>query len=447
MHMHSGLVIFSLGLLVTCGSAVQATDTASSGDPQAPKVERVVPLDKDPSLSAPGVFSAENLEHITDLRQSFQDQGLSQGRFGLSRADAFSGTAAIQQTYLPKEEMKGDPGDAGWVWRFFGDNPHLGTQEPNRYRTVVARWYHKFEEGFTPREGEFPPKMARMRCFQGNDWNAAYTVLFWFEDKDGHLSIERATRAPGAHREWLPNHYANFLLSDPANIGRWICFELRVSLGDGPRSDRIQAWADGRLVCDIIGDDLAAGNQDLNLNGMSWDCYWNGGSPREESRYYDDLVLSTEPVGPARTGLNPTIVKSAFRGGKAGDRQQGWEIEVAKGVQQPMVPAQTEDGVVTRYQPLKMVYTMVWKGAVAGEQNEVTVDDHAGTFAGPCQGKTHLEANTLHFVRVRQQDTAGRWSPWSSWQAGFATDWAAGTPAAKRTPPRGYSLTASVEQR
>ncbi len=461
MRIPCGLSLLSLALTtVSCGSAqvphsiavanafarrvAAATQVATSPGPQTPKVDRVKPLDRDPIVTAPGVFFYENLESIRDLKESFQDQGLAEGRFRLSGADAFSGKMAIQQTYVPKEEMKGDPGDAGWVWRFFGDNPNSSRlQYRTQYRTVVARWYHKFEEGFTSRDGAYPNKMARMRCFNGSDWSAAYTILFWLDGRDGHISIERDTRAPGAHREWLPNHYANFAFDQPENIGRWIHYELRVSLGDGPRSDRVQAWADGRLICDVIGDDLAAGYKQFGLNGMSWDCYWNGGSPREQSRYYDDLVLSTEPIGPARTGLNPTIVKSAFHGQEAGDRQRGWEVEVAEGVQQPLVAAKTDDGVVVRYQPLETAYTVVWRGAVTGEKNEVTVDGKAGAFVGPRQGRTQLQANTLHFVRVRQQDAAGRWSAWSNWHAGFATDWAAGIKPVERTPPKGYLLTAS----
>jgi hypothetical protein len=35
---------------------------------------------------------------------------------------------------------------------------------------------------------------------------------------------------------------------------------------------------------------------------MMLDCYWNGGSPRAQSRYYDNLVFSTQKIGPA-TGM------------------------------------------------------------------------------------------------------------------------------------------------
>ena len=414
-----------------------------ASEPQTPKVERVRPLAPDPAASAPGVFLFDDLETITDLKERFQDQGTDEGRFRISDVDRFSGKKSIQQSYKPLSEFAqdADPGSAGWVWRFFGDNPNGQPEPRGKYPTVVARWYHKFEEGFTPRDGkEFPPKMARMRCFKAGAWEGAYTVLFWIEDPDGHLSIERHTRAPGAHREWTPNHECQWKFSDPVNVGRWIHFELRVALGEGPRSDRIQAWADGTLVCDMAGDDLAAGYKDFLLNGMSWDCYWNGGSPVKQSRFYDDLALSTEPIGPARTSANPAIVKSAFRGAGTGDRQQSWEVELAEAVQKPLVVAQTVDGVVTRYQPAEFEYAVVWKGKLSGEGNEVQVSKAAGEFVGPLAGKDGLSPNTLHMVRVRQQDAGGNWSAWSPWHASFATTWAEGTAPDKRTPPRGYLL-------
>jgi hypothetical protein len=171
----------------------------------------------------------------------------------------------------------------------------------------------------------------------------------------------------------------------------------------------------------------------------------------KQSRFYDDLALSTAPIGPARTSANPVIVKSAFQGAAEGDRQQAWEVEVAEAVQKPLVVAQTVDGVVTRYQPPEFEYTVVWKGTVSGEPpavgNEVQVSKAAGQFVGPLAGKDGLSPNTLHMVRVRQQDAGarqpdagGNGSAWSPWHAAFATTWAEGTAPEKRTPPRGYLL-------
>ncbi len=411
--------------------------------PETPKVERVKPLGDDPLKSAPGVFFHEDLETIKELKESFHDQGLDEGRFRISEVDPFGGKRSIQQTYKPLAEVAegADPGNAGWVWRYFGDNPQSSkTRGGPQVRTAVARWYHKFEEGFTPRDGtDFPPKMARMRCFKAEEWGAWYTILYWIGGEDGHISIERHTRAPGAHREWVPNHYCQWFFSRPENVGRWIHFELRVALGEGTRSDSIQAWADGTLICDVTKDDTAAGFKELGLNAMSWDCYWNGGSPRKQSRFYDDLMLSSQPIGPARTGRNPVIVKAAS------EDVQTWEVEVAQAAQKPLATAQSVDGVVTKHRPAEFDCTVVWKGSGEGRANEVAARADTGEFVGPLAGKDGLAPNTLHLVRVRQQDSRGAWSDWSRWHAAFATTWAEGTAQADRTPPAGYLLGHAAE--
>ncbi len=429
MSMRAGLAV--LALVAGWATAARTADGESGA---APVVERVRPLADDPLKQAPGVFFHEDLETIQKLSESFQDVGGNDGRFRIAETDAFSGKRGIQQEYLPGKELKGDPGNAGWCWRFFGDNPKSGQTRGGKPLTVaVARWYHKFEAGFEPRDGKhWVPKFGRMRCFDEGEWHGVYTALYWIAGKDGHLSIERHTKAPGVHREWLPNHAARFEFSRPESIGRWIHFEMRVALGQGQRADTIQAWADGLLICDLRGDDLAGGYRKFGLNGMSWDCYWNGGSPKKQSRFFDDLMLGTEPIGPARTPPNPQIVLAA-----AGTEVATFEVEVAEGVQQPPEPEKSIDQVVTRHKALQSTYTPVWRGSIRGAR-EVTVNAEFGAFVGPREGQTALAANTLHFVRVRGQVQDGAWSAWSAWHAGFATDWPAGNPPPARTPPKGY---------
>jgi len=429
----------TVGLVLLVLVAGPGASGVQGAEPPTPKIDLVRPLEEDPVREAPGVFFFEDLETIQDLKDRFQDQGLDGGRFRISDTDALSGTKAIQQTYRPLSEFADDedPGSAGWVWRFFGDNPQSSsTRGGEQVRTAVARWYHKFQEGFQPRDGwHFPPKMGRMRSFAEGEWRGVYTVLFWIGGKDGHLSIERHTRAPGAHREWTPNAECRWDFADPINVGRWVAFELRVALGDKPRSDRIQAWADGILVCDIVNDDTAAGYRKFGLNAMSWDCYWNGGSPVEQSRFYDDLVLSTEPVGPVRTPLNPVIV----RAGTKGDVGE-WEVQVAKTLQKPLVPEKTIDGVVTRYRPAEFFRALVWQGNVSGEETEVEVGTETGEFQGVFADRSELIPNTFYMARIRQRPAGGVWTSWSPWHAGFATTWAEKTPPEKQTAPNGYLL-------
>ncbi|MCZ7646478.1 MAG: hypothetical protein M5U26_14535 [Planctomycetota bacterium] len=419
-----------LAVLALAAGWAAAAWTAEGQSEVAPLVERVRPLAEDPLKEAPGVFFYEDLETIQKLGESFQDVGGNDGRFRISDTDAFSGKRGIQQEYLPGKELKDDPGNAGWCWRFFGDNPKSNmTRGGTLVTTAVARWYHKFEAGFEPRDvAHWVPKFGRMRCFTDGEWHGAYSVLYWIAGQDGHLSIERHTKAPGVHREWLPNHATRFEFARPENVGRWIHFELRVALGEGPRADRIQAWADGLLICDVEGDDLAGGYRKFGLNGMSWDCYWNGGSPKRQSRYFDDLMLGTQPIGPARTPLNPEIVLASATGKV--------ELEVAEGMQETLETETTNDGLVTRHKPLAVKYATVWRGQAAAER--VTVNGENGAFVGPRAGKEALAANTLHFVRARRKGAGDAWGPWSAWHAGFATEWPEGTQPAARTPPEGY---------
>jgi hypothetical protein len=402
-----------------------------STKPEPPKVDFVRPLEEDPIKQLPDVFFFEDLETIGELKESFHNIG---GDFHVTGEDVISGQKALQMTYIPKEQMTGDPGSAGYLGHFFGDNPltrRIKNKKP--YNRVYARWYHKFEEGFKTQQprGTLPPKMARMRCY-GPDWKVIYTVLFWIEGKDGHITIERHTKAPNIHREWLPNYHTTWGFLNEGNIGRWVHLELCVSLGEGQRSDRIQAWADGMLICDIPNDDLAAGFKELTLNAMQWDCYWNGGSPASQSRFYDDLVLSTEPIGPVRTPLNPVIVKDVSTDPK-GPKQQQWEAEVAQSRQ---IPVSLADKVRTP----EMEHTTVWKGMVDDGGNSVAVNSDNGKFVGPWKGSAELAPNTLHSVRLRQKSGAGIWSDWSKWHSAFATSWRENAKKQDKTPPVGFLL-------
>ena len=39
------------------------------------------------------------------------------------------------------------------------------------------------------------------------------------------------------------------------------------------------------------------------------DCYWNGGSPKEQNRYYDNFVISTKRIG--RLVANPVKIEQS----------------------------------------------------------------------------------------------------------------------------------------
>jgi len=51
----------------------------------------------------------------------------------------------------------------------------------------------------------------------------------------------------------------------------------------------------------------------------------------------------------------------------------------------------------------------------------VTVNTSSGKFQGSLTGAENLLEDHLYALRVRQQDTSGKWSSWSDWNTSLRT--------------------------
>jgi hypothetical protein len=222
----------------------------------------------------------DGFESGDSLSVNYQD--VSENGMAVVSGEAFEGTHSLRQSYIQGQV------DAGWIIRVsdsgFPDH-------------VFMRWYHKFEAGFSG----FPPKMARIRYrLRSGDWSSPYAVHCWLET-DGVLALDvAATNSTQANSSgWLPIARTAFTFADAKNIGRWICFEMEMKLNTPGGTDGLyRLWADDSLIAERTGVDLR-GTLTNKINEMMLDCYWNGGSPRAQSRYYDNLVISTAKIGPA----------------------------------------------------------------------------------------------------------------------------------------------------
>jgi hypothetical protein len=209
-------------------------------------------------------------------------QDVSTNGMTVTTGEAFEGTHSLRQSYTPGQV------DAGWICRVSSSG------FPDH---VFMRWYHKFETGFSG----FPPKMARIRYrLRSGDWSSPYAVHCWLET-DGVLALDvSATNSTQANNVgWLPIARTSFSFADAKNIGRWICFEMEMKLNTPGAADGLyRLWADDSLIAQRTGVDLR-GSLTNKINEMMLDCYWNGGSPRAQNRYYDNLVIAAARIGPA----------------------------------------------------------------------------------------------------------------------------------------------------
>jgi len=175
-----------------------------------------------------------------------------------------------------------------------------------------------------------------------------------------------------------------------------VLVESRVKLNTPDQSDGInQLWIDDRLECERRNLNFRGSYTKHGINAVFLEAYWNQGSPVTQSRWYDNFVISTEPIGPVVCSANPTVIKTPYRGlDKAGD----WQVELA-----------------ADYDGKEVVYQS--KPLPPG--NQVKIDVKHGQFAGNLTGKNALAAGKTYFLRVRQSSVDGTQSDWSRWHQGF----------------------------
>ena len=229
----------------------------------------------------------DGFEDGQELASKYED--VSTNGLSVSDTDAFSGTHSLEQHY-EQEQV-----NAGWLIKVNNDG------FPNH---VFVRWYHKFEDGF---EG-FPPKMARIRYRpRSGNWRSVFAVHFWIEDGQVVADVYARDSSQANDSGWLPIARSGFFLDDPENANRWICFEMEVKLNTPGETDGLyRFWADDELIVERTNVDLR-GHTNYKLNEIMLDCYWNGGSPKAQSRYYDDFVISTSKIGTVDPGTNAAV--------------------------------------------------------------------------------------------------------------------------------------------
>ena len=105
------------------------------------------------------------------------------------------------------------------------------------------------------------------------------------------------------------NDFANFdeignvdgitSIFDSLHDDTWYCIEAHVRLNDPGQSNGVQEfWIDGQLEARQDGLDFVRSYTDYAINAIFFENYWDSGSMRTQERYFDNIVVSTEPIGP-----------------------------------------------------------------------------------------------------------------------------------------------------
>jgi len=217
----------------------------------------------------------DDFEDGSNLNTKYEDVGIN--GLSITTEDAFDGKYSLEQKYIQGQE------DAGWICKVNNQG------YPDH---IFMRWYHKFEDGF---EG-FPPKMARIRHRDRQIWKTSYAVHCWITNEgEVVLDVKAINSSQANSAGYLPVARSGFNLKK--SIGNWVCFEIEVKLNSpGGKDGLYRLWINDELKIERLNVDLR-GNTSEKINELMLDCYWNNGSPKEQSRFYDDFVVSENKIG------------------------------------------------------------------------------------------------------------------------------------------------------
>jgi hypothetical protein len=206
---------------------------------------------------------------------------------------------------------------AGSIKLAFGKNPNAYMNKQNirpadTFREIYYRMYLKMQSGW---QGS-PAKLSRATVFaSANEWRQAMIAHLWSDDNE-RLLIDPAScvNASGAvqcttyndfnHLSWLGNKSGITPLFATSNSGRWLCVEAHVKLNDPGLSNGVQEfWIDGQVEARREGLNFVGTYADYAINAIFFENYWNAGSPVQQERYFDNIVVSTKPIGCLQTGV------------------------------------------------------------------------------------------------------------------------------------------------
>jgi len=195
--------------------------------------------------------------------------------------------------------------DAGWLHLLFGRNPFgKGAMNDRDFREIWWRVYMKTESGW---EGN-PAKLGRATCLAGRDYSQGLFAHVWGGKGDA-LCLDPATGIQNdvkvttryndfPHMKWLGISDGKDPIYSTQESGRWRCIESHIKLNTPGNADgEFDLWIDGKLDASRKGLNWHGRWKDYAINAVFLENYWNSGAMKAESRWFDDFVVSTKPIG------------------------------------------------------------------------------------------------------------------------------------------------------
>lgn len=178
-----------------------------------------------------------------------------------------------------------------------------------KYREIYWRHWIRLQPGWTGGGGD---KMTRASSFVTANWAQAMVGHVWsgsnasFHDYPV-IDPASGTNASGTVQTTTYNDFNNFRwlglvqgtlpMYSSANAGTWFCVEAHIKLNDAGQSNGVmEMWINGQLQASKTGMNWVGNYSAYGINILLVENYWNNGSPVQQERYWDNLVISTQRI-------------------------------------------------------------------------------------------------------------------------------------------------------
>jgi hypothetical protein len=391
--------------LVAAALAVLAGADAFAAAPHSPRIDTVSVLADQGWAGDPDLIWYDDFSGSDDLLTRYLDDG---GDCRVVTYEALGG--AGKSLCAPWEAGQVSVGSViKCIGRCPADYRNSGVRPTEDFREVYWRWYVKHQPGWIGN----PAKMSRATAFAGENWSQAMIAHVWggytlnlgispASGVDANSQVVTTCYNDFPNLTWFGWQEGDYQIYDTDEAGRWVCLEARVKLNTPGLSDGLFTfYIDGQVEAHSGNLNWVYSWQDYGINAVFLGNYWNSGSPVAQERYFDDFVISTSYIGPAKSPVRPLVTKTAFRDEDAGQTQLAWQLQAASDL------AGTD---------------IVWdSGIIAAAGDTISLDGAHGAFQGSLVGQSMLEPDRLYALRARQQDSAGFWSDFSPWMTVLRT--------------------------
>ncbi len=332
-----------------------------------------------------GVLFAEDFDKrasAADLRARYFEYDDARGGFVWEAGAGIGGQGGAMRCTFDRGQVT-----AGNLKVVFGRNPFgKGIHQKETFREIYWRVYVKHEAGW---QGN-PAKLARATTMAGRDWSQGLIAHVW-GGKGDVLCIDPATGITDsrkvttryndfAHLRWLGVQHGRTPIFSPGESGRWVCVESHVRVNTpGVKDGVFELFIDGQREARRTDLDWHGAWDEYGINAVFLENYWNSGSVKRQSRWFDAFVVSARPVGPLVAKLPVRLTRTAVSGLTA------WEAQAA---------ADPAGRAIVWSSPL-----------IGGERVSIIIG--------------RLTPGGTYWLRLRQRDSSGGWSQWTPWHAPF----------------------------